>query len=106
MQTLLLSWLTGPMDAGLKEGIDEDELPARQIGLSNASQMSTTQEKYKERIKEKLLEVLHAAPHASLCSSSLVCLQTMSSAPQAVPLCTVVNDIAERAKSLYHHGIS
>ncbi len=45
------------LDAGLKEGIDEDELVARQIGLPDVSKMSTTQEKYKERIKEKLLEV-------------------------------------------------
>ena len=37
--------------------MDEDELLARQIGLSDASQMSSTQERYKKRIKEKLLEV-------------------------------------------------
>ena len=54
------------LDAGLKQGIDEDELLARQIGLSDASQMSTTQEKYKERIKQKLVEVLHSALHAYL----------------------------------------
>ena len=47
----------GRLGAGLKEGIDEDELVARQIGLPDPSKMSTTQEKYKERIKEKLLEV-------------------------------------------------
>ena len=40
--------------------MDEDELLARQIGLSDASQMSSTQEKYKMRIKEKLLEVSSA----------------------------------------------
>ena len=59
----------GRLNAGLKEGIDEDELLARQIGLSDAGQMSTTQEKYKERIKEKLLEVLSSCSayrHAAL----------------------------------------
>lgn len=59
---------SGRLNAGLKEGIDEDELLARQIGLSDAGQMSTTQEKYKERIKEKLLEVHISCSTLQICS--------------------------------------
>ena len=54
--------------AGLKNGIDEDELLARQIGLTDPSQMSSTQEKYKERIKQKLLEVNILQSMTSVCS--------------------------------------
>lgn len=61
--------------AGLKEGIDEDELLARQIGLTDASQMSTTQEKYKQRMKEKLLEVSFC--WTSPCTYVLLCNDTV-----------------------------
>ena len=44
--------------AGLREGVDEDDLVAQELGLLDASQMTTVQEKYKERIKQKLVEVL------------------------------------------------
>ncbi len=43
--------------AGLREGVDEDDLVAQELGLQDASQMTTVQEKYKERIKQKLQEV-------------------------------------------------
>lgn len=43
--------------AGLKEGIGEDDLVAYEMGLADASQMSNVQEKYKDRIKQKLKEV-------------------------------------------------
>lgn len=43
--------------AGLREGVDEDDLVAQELGLLDASQMTSVQEKYKERIKAKLQEV-------------------------------------------------
>ena len=77
-QGLCATTSLGRLDAGLKEGIDEDELLARQIGLSDASQLSTTQEKYKERIKEKLLEV------CTSCSTCHVCSKFCHQAPDLV----------------------
>ena len=43
--------------AGLKEGADADDLIAQELGVGDASQLSDTQERYKEKIRQKLEEV-------------------------------------------------
>ncbi|CAL8463999.1 g3534 [Coccomyxa elongata] len=46
---------------GLREGIDEDDLVAQELGLENASQLTNVQERYKDKIKQKLQEQAAAA---------------------------------------------
>ncbi len=48
----------GKASAGLKAGVDEDDLVAFELGLADASQMTNVQERYKDRIKKKLQEVV------------------------------------------------
>ena len=44
--------------AGVKDkGLDPDEAIARQLGLGKASEMSELQEKYKDKMKDRLAEV-------------------------------------------------
>lgn len=93
----------GRLDAGLKEGIDEDELVARQIGLPDVSKMSTTQEKYKDRIKEKLLEVCTPCSTVLILTGFLAanaakCVKYMSTSAAAV--CLMVNELIVRCKRL------
>lgn len=50
-------YLTGRSSAGIREGIDEDDLVAVQLGKAKAAQLSEVQQKYKDKVKQKLAEV-------------------------------------------------
>lgn len=43
---------------GVRRGIDEDDLVAVQLGKAKAAQLTDVQQKYKDRLKEKLAQVL------------------------------------------------
>lgn len=43
--------------AGIRQGIDEDDLIAAQLGKAKAEQLSDVQQKYKDKIKQRLAEV-------------------------------------------------
>lgn len=43
---------------GIRQGIDEDDLVAVQLGKAKAAQLTDVQQKYKDRLKEKLAQVL------------------------------------------------
>ena len=50
--------LNFPLSAGIRQGIDEDDLVAVQLGKAKAAQLTDVQQKYKDRLKEKLAQVL------------------------------------------------
>lgn len=43
--------------AGLKEGIDEDDLVAKELGKDKVEQLTDVQQKYKDKIKARLAQV-------------------------------------------------
>lgn len=53
-------YLTGRSGAGIREGIDEDDLVAVQLGKAKAAQLSEVQQKYKDKVKQKLAEVAYS----------------------------------------------
>ena len=42
---------------GVRQGIDEDDLVALQLGKAKADQLSEVQKKYRDKLKQKLAEV-------------------------------------------------
>lgn len=43
----------------MRKGIDEDDLVALQLGKSRAEELTNVQQKYKEKLKQRLAEVRH-----------------------------------------------
>lgn len=43
--------------AGVRKGIDEDDLVALQLGKARAQELSMVQQKYKDKLKQRLIEV-------------------------------------------------
>lgn len=41
----------------MRKGIDEDDLVALQLGKSRAEELTNVQQKYKEKLKQRLAEV-------------------------------------------------
>ena len=42
---------------GVRKGIDEDDLVALQLGKARAQELSMVQQKYKDKLKQRLIEV-------------------------------------------------
>jgi hypothetical protein len=42
---------------GVRKGIDEDDLVALQLGKARAQELSIVQQKYKDKLKQRLIEV-------------------------------------------------
>ena len=42
---------------GVRKGVDEDDLVALQLGKTRAEELSNVQQKYKDKLKQKLAEV-------------------------------------------------
>ncbi len=43
---------------GVRKGIDEDDLVALQLGKARAEELSIVQQKYKDKLKQRLIEVI------------------------------------------------
>lgn len=41
----------------MRKGIDEDDLVALQLGKARAEELSIVQQKYKDKLKQRLIEV-------------------------------------------------
>ena len=41
----------------MRQGIDEDDLVALQLGKTKAEELTNVQQKYKEKLKQRLVEV-------------------------------------------------
>ena len=51
------SFLGSACGAGLKEGFDEDDLVAKELGKDKIEQLTDVQQKYKDKIKARLAQV-------------------------------------------------
>ena len=56
-QRSMNSFLGSACAAGLKEGIDEDDLVAKELGKDKIEQLTDVQQKYKDKIKARLAQV-------------------------------------------------
>ena len=64
---LLIGWRSSYIvPAGVRQGIDEDDLVALQLGKAKADQLSEVQKKYRDKLKQKLAEVITLQPCSNI----------------------------------------
>lgn len=48
---------TTPLCTGIEQGVDPDELVARELGKADLRELSSAQDEYRDKIRDKLSEV-------------------------------------------------